>query len=131
MKDLRILSSLSGRAFALMPRSIQNSFTKFQEESIPLIQSNAELSTLLTIGMCVQTLAFLVLPYYVAATPAILYLLYKALYCLPSTIADNQYLNGVRLGRWSASAPNDDGRRPEKAGANGVVCFVVGTQVNQ
>ncbi|KAL9126011.1 MAG: hypothetical protein Q9217_004862 [Psora testacea] len=114
---------------ALMPYSVQKAYAGFQR-SLLLLQINAELSTVLTIGMCLQTIAFIALPRYVAATPAMLYLICKALYSRPSTITDNKYVTGARLGRWCATVPNDDGTMPEKPGTNGVVCFVVGSQLN-
>ena len=113
-----------------MPRSLLEVYTKFQK-NVAIFQTNAELSTLLTIGMCIQTIAFIALPYYLTAAPALLYLFHKLLRLRPSMITDNQYMNEARLGLWSASVPNNDGTIPEKAAANGIVCFVVGSQQNQ
>ena len=96
-----------------------------------MLHMNLELPTLLMIGMFMQTLVFMILPPFVAACPAVIFLVYKMLHANPKTLADNLNLRGARMGRWSASVPNDDGTLPQKAGGKGVVCFAIGSQANQ
>lgn len=130
MQDRKILSTASAKASALLPVSTRNSISGIYG-LINFVYSNLELPTVLSIGMFLQIIAFAIMPRYVAALPAIILLTYKIMYANPRTIAENWYLNGAKLGRHSAQVPNNDGSMPEKAGANGVVCFIVGNQVNQ
>ena len=123
-------SSQFTQAFSNVLGSGQKFLRRLQRPAI-MLQSNLELPTLLMIGMFMQTLIFMILPPFVAACPAVIFLIYKMLYANPKTIADNWSLRGARMGRWSATVPNADGTLPEKAGTNGVVCFAIGSQANQ
>ena len=130
MKDFRIVSTASSKAYTLLPSSTQKSLRGISQ-LLSLFSHNLSLPTILAIGMFVQLTALTLLPRYVASTPVIIFIVYKMLYARPQTIADNWYLNGAKLGRHSAQVPNEDGSLPEKPGSNGVVCFVLGSEVNQ
>ena len=100
-------------------------------DTLEFFKSQFHLSTLLAIGMCLQALAFLALPHYMAVAPAVVLLGYKLLSSKISSVAENWLVNEKWVERMSASIPNEDGSVPEKGATNGVVCFVVGAQLNQ
>lgn len=129
MKDLKILSTYSARIHSALPRSLRKAIDILNATCI-LLKGTLDFSTLLTLGMCLQTFAFYLCPRYLAAAPAALFLLFKLLYLSPSTNADN-WLVSDKLRKWSASVPNLDGSLPEQAATNEVICFLVGTQLNQ
>ena len=81
--------------------------------------------------MCLQMLAILILPGKIAVAPALLLLFSKLLYARPRNVKENWLVDERWVGKMSASVPNEDGTMPEKGAANGVVCFVVGAQINQ
>ena len=130
MKDLKVVSTACSKAYSVLPRSSQKFVNGVQELSRAL-HMNLSFPTIIAVGMLIQMTAFSLLPRYVAASPVVLFLIYKVLYANPKRIADNWYLKGARLGRHSAQIPNTDGSMPEKSGANGVVCFILGAQTNQ
>ena len=131
MKDLKIISTAQDKVLSLFPPSTQKSLHAINSLLHSIVHSNAELSTLLSIGMLLQIMAFNLLPRLLAITPAIVFLIAKILYANPKTVADNWYLRKSKPGRYSAHIPNEDGSMPEKPGSNGVVTFILGTQVNQ
>ena len=130
MKDLKIMSTFSSKLSLYLPRPVCNT-VKSVTNVLRIMKTNFELSTLIAFGMCLQMLAFLVLPGRVAVAPALLLLFYKFLYARPSNVADNWLVDERWVGKMSANVPNEDGTMPEKGAANGVVCFVVGAQINQ
>lgn len=127
--DSQDISKRNTEASNRVVKSSSKNISKIREllGMMPLI---FELPTLLFIGMCLQTLFFLVLPHYIAVCPALAFIVYKMVYAF-SKIAANRSLRGVRTGRWSASVPNENWILPEKAGTHGVVCFAIGAQANQ
>ncbi|MDI1492628.1 MAG: hypothetical protein OHK93_004410 [Ramalina farinacea] len=129
MKDYKIMSSLSTKLFTLLPPSVEKTYLDTLS-LLPILQINAELSTFLAIGMFLQTITLTLFPKYLAAAPAVLFLIYKLIYATPKSTQENPFEENVRHGKWSASIPNEDGTLPEKHAANGVVCFVVGSQFN-
>lgn len=129
MKDLKLVSAFSTRIYSALPASLRKT-TDSMSKICVVSKGTLDLSTLLTLGMCLQTFAFYLCPRYLAAAPAALFLVYKLLYLFPSTKAENGFLSDKLL-KWSASVPNLDGSIPEQAATNGVICFVVGSQLNQ
>ncbi|KAG8528687.1 uncharacterized protein KY384_006374 [Bacidia gigantensis] len=119
------MSSQSEKVPSSFPARAQAKWV-FIRSRLPVIQANFELPTLLAIGMCLQGLIFVLLPSYLSVAPAALLLIYKLSYTRPKGVEANWNLKHARLGKWSATVPNHNGTMPEKAGSNGVVCFVVG-----
>ena len=124
------MTTHSAKGTLSLSESLQQSL-KSKHDAIEFVKPFIELPTIVAAGMCLQALAFLIIPHYIAVAPAVVLLCYKAITSKTVTVADNWLVNQKWAGRMTATIPNEDGSIPEKGATNGLVCFFVGVQVNQ
>lgn len=95
--------------------------------------NNFTISTWLIVGATLQSVLCLTLPRNVALLPAVILLLSRLVNgaLVTKGFLRNKYLDGVYMGRWTASRLNDDGSVPEKSADKEMVVFVVGAHSNQ
>ncbi len=103
--------------------------------TMPTIQANFSVFTILAVGMCLQVIVDGVMPHYKSLSKALPFILLAMrgifVWTRGKDLPSNPYLHGAMSGKWTASVFNEDGELPERNGANGVVVFHIGFQINQ
>ena len=90
-------------------------------------------TTWLLAGACMQSFLVLCLPRLFAILPAVLFIAFRFVRAVLMVygFTPNTYLDGVKLGNWTAQIPNEDGTFSEKSGDKEVVVFLLSARSNQ
>lgn len=102
-------------------------------DRLHVLRSSFDISTWLLLGASLQALVFLILNRYkyITLLPSVLLLLTRLLKgaIITKGWAKNPYLPEKYMAKRTAPIPNADGSL--EAGNTGVVCFIVGANINQ
>lgn len=101
--------------------------------NLSFFRDDFRMTTLLLAGASVQCLLFLLLPTYVALLPtfSLIVLRIFTFILISSGILRDPSFDSVKLGRFTAQIPHEDGSAPKNAAEKEVVILVLGARSNQ
>lgn len=101
--------------------------------SLTSLRDEFRMTTWLLTGAAVQSLLFFMLPSYVALLPSLLLMAARVATTglISYGILRDPTLDHVKIGRFTAQIPHEDGSVPEKGGEKELVILVLGARFNQ
>ena len=101
--------------------------------NLSFFRDDFRMTTLLLTGASVQCLLFLLLPTYVALLPTLSFIMLRVFtsILIDFGVLRDPSFDSIKLGRFTAQIPHEDGSAPKNAAEKEIVILVLGARSNQ